>query len=711
MALRVKSSRGPKERVVLLLDLDCFYAQCECIRLGFEASTTSLALLQWNSVLAVTYPARSKYGIKRGDKWATIREKVQAQQKESGINHQDPDDTCHAIHVPLLLTSDVMPALSNAMSSSGSHVEKERPQPHSNPPGKDSSEQQQSTTSTAIHNPYLKRKRPVSSSPMKNCDHVRAALAPTSPPPDSTSVPPKKQKLMSLEEEYDSIFDLTHEQQLECRKRELWKRRLSNEGKASIERYRIASARIFQEVHGFIDKQKVVIERASIDEFFLDVTGAVNDLATTLWTNELIQAAKNESVQITAKGSPAKHNTINEDEMYWRGAAIALAIRRHIFETLGFTLTAGISTNKTLAKLVASNGKPNGQGICLPHQVPLILEQTPMHKCRNLGGKLGKKVQALLMKEQPSIQDPKSFSLDSVSRMLSLPMLRQSLGGETADWIFNLSAYGTDNEPVVPKQQHDNISLASTSTTKSLTAFKSLPNSRSGLGHSIQEATPWTRLLATDVAKRVQSDTNRNKRVPKTCTLQYTKLLPRGETITRSIRMPFPPQTDTQQLVDTLCEAAATALIKKEGHKIQLTRIGFCASDFVQQGNSIERFFSGICSQKTQNGSSNPSREIQESDTATLSMNASGDEESKEFSGSEAGPPKAFMSAKLVQPTNKPSPRKTAQLNDRKDDDMALAMKLQAQFDREDRAWERLGRSKKPHKKQRQSIKSFFSAK
>jgi DNA polymerase eta len=38
-------------RIVLLFDLDCFYAQCERVRLGLE-NDCSLALLQWNSVLA-----------------------------------------------------------------------------------------------------------------------------------------------------------------------------------------------------------------------------------------------------------------------------------------------------------------------------------------------------------------------------------------------------------------------------------------------------------------------------------------------------------------------------------------------------------------------------------------------------------------------------------------------------------------------------------
>lgn len=63
-----------RERVVLLLDLDCFYAQVEAIRLGLDCAVLPIALLQWSSALAVNYPARAM-GIKRGDDFSTIMSK------------------------------------------------------------------------------------------------------------------------------------------------------------------------------------------------------------------------------------------------------------------------------------------------------------------------------------------------------------------------------------------------------------------------------------------------------------------------------------------------------------------------------------------------------------------------------------------------------------------------------------------------------------
>jgi DNA polymerase eta len=52
-------------RCIAHLDMDCFYAQVEAVRLGVDCRTTPLVLSQWDFLIAVNYPARA-YGIKRG---------------------------------------------------------------------------------------------------------------------------------------------------------------------------------------------------------------------------------------------------------------------------------------------------------------------------------------------------------------------------------------------------------------------------------------------------------------------------------------------------------------------------------------------------------------------------------------------------------------------------------------------------------------------
>lgn len=54
-----------QQRVIIHLDLDCFYAQVEGLRLKIP-ETEPIAAHQWGFVLAVNYVAR-QYGVKRGD--------------------------------------------------------------------------------------------------------------------------------------------------------------------------------------------------------------------------------------------------------------------------------------------------------------------------------------------------------------------------------------------------------------------------------------------------------------------------------------------------------------------------------------------------------------------------------------------------------------------------------------------------------------------
>ena len=72
-----RSSNSTGQRNVVLFDLDCFYAQCYCIRYGLDVTTTALALFQWNSILAVTYPPQKLYNIQRGDTWENVATKSQ----------------------------------------------------------------------------------------------------------------------------------------------------------------------------------------------------------------------------------------------------------------------------------------------------------------------------------------------------------------------------------------------------------------------------------------------------------------------------------------------------------------------------------------------------------------------------------------------------------------------------------------------------------
>ncbi|CAJ1988536.1 DNA polymerase eta [Leishmania donovani] len=51
-------------RCIAHIDMDCFYAQVEAVRLGVDCRVTPFALVQWGSFIAVNYPARAR-GVRR----------------------------------------------------------------------------------------------------------------------------------------------------------------------------------------------------------------------------------------------------------------------------------------------------------------------------------------------------------------------------------------------------------------------------------------------------------------------------------------------------------------------------------------------------------------------------------------------------------------------------------------------------------------------
>jgi len=446
-------------RFVLLLDLDCFYAQCECIRLGLVAADTALAVLQWDSVLAVTYPAR-KYGIKRGDGWNEVQRK---------------HSPCWRVHVPVLTTED-----ENQIEEAA-----------------------------------------------ENSD------------------------------DFERIYQKSDEEKASIR-RTVSQRRPTGKCKASLEPYRIASCAILNAVHDWCKAHgRIILERASIDEFFVDVTGAV-ELNDGSWDNRDLSKATSETKCV---GNDPMNNE-------WRRACwIGYEIRQHVFQTLGFTLTCGIGPNKTLAKLTASYGKPNGQAIVV--DVPKLLRETKISKCRNLGGKYGKRLQALL---PSTVEEP---TLDAVRQHVAYNDIVNEFGAESAKWIFDLVSRGHDSEPVVPK-------AAGAAKTASVTGFKSFSNAL-----DLVAVKEWFELVARDVVQRVVKE--QDVRYPKTCTVHYLaedreSKVSKSRQHGKSLRTAFPPVSCPDKLA-TLVDQAIAMIGDKEGANVKLNRIGVCASNFVTMGN------------------------------------------------------------------------------------------------------------------------------
>jgi DNA polymerase-4 len=110
-----------------------------------------------------------------------------------------------------------------------------------------------------------------------------------------------------------------------------------------FDRYKEISSKIRKIFHEYTD----LVEPLSLDEAYLDVTQ-------------------------NKKGNPS-------------ASLIAQEIRKRIFEEVGLTASAGISTNKFVAKIASDYNKPNGQKTVNPEEVEAFLEQLDIKKFYGIG--------------------------------------------------------------------------------------------------------------------------------------------------------------------------------------------------------------------------------------------------------------------------------------------------------------------------------------
>lgn len=507
---------SPHHRIVLLFDLDCFYAQCERVRLGLPRDVC-LALLQWNAVLAVTYPARN-FGIKRGDTWDDVAAKSQ--------------NACWTIHLQIL----------------------ERKQ-----------------TQQKVHNPYLKQSQ--SQRSIKDAEDTEHTMENQADEQDPV--------VANVEDAYNQIYNLTPEEQLECQKRERGVRRFHNEGKACLERYRLASMRIFSVVLESLTKRlggknKFVLERASIDEFYLDITNYCYqecDLMPQDMTHETVIVGTRED-SLVDSSSDLQMIALQ------RASQISHWIRQDVLEILGFTMSAGICTNKMMAKLAATYGKPNGQALLHPNHFSSVLQLTKIRKVRHFGGKLGKQVLNVLQEHSSKVMPVDGNSATMIDlQKVPLPYLQNHFSEETANFIFQ-ACRGVD---------HESVKETTGALVKSITAFKSFPATS-----NCTEIQNWLTLMANEVVDRVTKDAARNHRYPKSCTLNYTYYTtdsgtrPKGVTSTRSfrntksIRLNFPQEKSLQKVQD-LVQQSLQKLRPILVHNA-LRGVGLSASNFESRG-------------------------------------------------------------------------------------------------------------------------------
>ncbi|KAG9462508.1 hypothetical protein GDO78_013982 [Eleutherodactylus coqui] len=261
-----------------------------------------------------------------------------------------------------------------------------------------------------------------------------------------------------------------------------------------------------------------VVERASIDEAYIDLTDAVQKRIQELAGQPIPEGAlKSTYVQGYPHPGPTDGQSKTKGEVrllgleQWLnslhaadpqsrelqltvGAIIVEEMRAAVEEETTFQCSAGISYNKVLAKLACGLNKPNSQTILSQSGVPGLFSQLPIGKIRHLGGKLGDSIKELLGVEY----------MGQLTQFTE-STLQSHFGDKTGSWLY-LLCRGIEDEPVKPRQ-----------LPKSIGCSKSFPGKTSLCTQD--QVQFWLLQLCLELEERLKKDRETNHRVAKQLTI------------------------------------------------------------------------------------------------------------------------------------------------------------------------------------------------
>ncbi|TSN48494.1 DNA polymerase eta [Bagarius yarrelli] len=288
-------------------------------------------------------------------------------------------------------------------------------------------------------------------------------------------------------------------------------------GKADLTCYREASVKVIEVMSRF-----AVIERASIDEAYMDLSASVQKRLKDLEASQIDpELLKNTYVQGFPVLDSVEILPVDKEERRSKGlqqwldtlpacfqpgslgyAEVCLAVGAIIVEEMraaveqhtGFRCSAGISHNKVLAKLACGLNKPNRQTVLPLGSVSELFMTLPVSKIRNLGGKLGVSITETLAVE----------NMGELTRFTQA-QLEERFGEKTGHWLYNLCR-GIDFEPVKPRQLPKSIGCSKNFQGKSALATKT-------------QVEHWLYQLALELEDRLNKDKEMNGRVAKLLTV------------------------------------------------------------------------------------------------------------------------------------------------------------------------------------------------
>eukprot|EP00117_Sycon_ciliatum_P014902 scpid38683/ scgid14972/ DNA polymerase eta; RAD30 homolog A; Xeroderma pigmentosum variant type protein len=171
------------------------------------------------------------------------------------------------------------------------------------------------------------------------------------------------------------------------------------------------------------------------------------------------------------------------------GAVIASEMRQAVSTEASVSCSAGVAQNKVLAKLACGLHKPAQQTVLPFCSVPDVFADLPFKKVRNLGGGFGKTVQQVL--KVKSVGEVAAFSAVELER---------HFGDKMGPWLYDICR-GVCHEPVRERR-----------LAQSLGSSKNFPGPKKLTSH--EQIRYWLLQYSKELVERVRVDEEMNDRRP-----------------------------------------------------------------------------------------------------------------------------------------------------------------------------------------------------
>lgn len=339
-------------------------------------------------------------------------------------------------------------------------------------------------------------------------------------------------------------------------------------GKADLSKYRQASQQVFRVLSGF--REDVIVERASIDEAYLDLTAAVDGVLRSertagagaaistqdLPTSFLAVGQRQEFLDFVEKSAKQPQHLSDDNLRLLIGARLVEQVRKKIQEETQFHCSAGIAHNKMLAKLACSLHKPKQQTLIPAHSIQALFETTAIPNVRSLGGKLGQRV-------------VEKLQVNTMGQLNSIPFATvKQYFGESTGLALHKMAQGLDEEPVLPRQ-----------ISKSIGCSKNFPGRNCLCTKDLVQK--WLRNLTEELEERLSEDRRANMRHPTTLVVGVqTELETMTSGCTRQTRLLSPTSDNIVKQANRLLREFDTAGPQSSQWQPPLTKLSLAAGKF-----------------------------------------------------------------------------------------------------------------------------------